>query len=91
MSEPLPAPRDLWLAISGTLGDLAREAEDFGMALCGDPEVATRYLVQLQQIDRIAQSLREVARVLAADDPRAAVNGICLGDLRSALERADAC
>jgi hypothetical protein len=77
-------------AIAGTLGALAGEAEDFGLTLCSDADIAARYLVQLQQIDRIAQSLRELARVLAADDPGEAVSGICLGDLRARLDKARA-
>ena len=59
--------------------------------LCSDDNVAGRYLVQLQQIDRLAQSLREIANVLAAEDPGAAVAAIRLGDLRLALEETDAC
>ncbi len=88
MSDPLASSSALPLAIAATLGDLAREAEDFGIVLCGDGEVATRYLVQLQQIDRLSQSLREMAEVLSASDPRAAVAGIRLGELRARLEHA---
>jgi purine-binding chemotaxis protein CheW len=44
----------------------------------------------LQQIDRLAQSLREMANVLAAEDPDSAVAAIRLGELRQMLERADA-
>lgn len=88
MSEALPHSTGLLLAIAATLGELAQEAEDFGLALCGDAEVATRYLVQLQKIDRIAQSLRELARVLSAENPPTAVAAICLGDLRAGLEQA---
>ena len=72
--------------IADQLSDLALEAEDFGLVLCSDAAVAGRYLVQLQQIDRLAQSLRELARVLSAHDPDAAVASICLGSLRADLE-----
>jgi ABC-type transporter Mla subunit MlaD len=84
------APHSLALlgGIATNLAGLAAESENFGMVLCSDAVVAGRYLVQLQQIDRLAQSLRELARVLAAGDPDAAVAGICLGELRSALEEA---
>jgi purine-binding chemotaxis protein CheW len=44
----------------------------------------------LQQPDRLAQSLREMANVLAAEDPDSAVAAIRLGELRQMLERADA-
>jgi hypothetical protein len=73
-------------AIATQLSDLALEAEDFGIVLCSDAAVAGRYLVQLQQIDRLSQSLRELARVLSANDPEAAVAAICLGNLRAELE-----
>ncbi len=69
---------------------LAQGSEDFGIVLCSDPGVAGRYLVQLQQIDRLAQSLREVAAVLCAENPAAAVAAIRLGELRETLGAADA-
>lgn len=75
-------------SIASRLADLAVEAEDFGLVLCSDAAVAGRYLVQLQQIDRLSQSLRELARVLSARDPADAVAGICLGHLRADLELA---
>jgi ABC-type transporter Mla subunit MlaD len=76
--------------IATRLDSFAEDAEQFGLVLCSDGDVAGRYLVQLQQIDRLAQSLREMARVLAARDPDAAVAAICLGELRGALERCEA-
>ena len=77
----------LLTGIAARLAALAEEAEQFGLVLCSDAEVAGRYLVQLQQIDRLSQSLREVATVLTASDPAAAVSGIRLGELRHALEQ----
>lgn len=77
-------------AIAERLGALAHDVEGMGLALCSDPDVAARHMGQLQAIDRIGQSLREIARVLASSDPEAAVNDICLGDLRAALEQAHA-
>ena len=88
MTRPVSSDLALLAAIAATLDDLAREAEDFGLTLCGDAAVATRYLVQLQQVDRIAQSLRELARVLPSPEPRAALENMCLGDLRNRLEQA---
>jgi len=81
-----PHSRALLAGIAARLALLSEEAERFGLVLCSDPEVAGRYLVQLQQIDRLAQSLRELAEVLAASDPVAAVANIRLGELRAALE-----
>jgi hypothetical protein len=100
MSRPQPAaartragaPHSpaLLAEIAARLGTFAEDAEAFGIVLCSDYDVATRYLVQLQQIDRLAQSLREMANVLAAEDPDAAVAAIRLGELRETLEQADA-
>ena len=56
----------IYPAIAASLGALARDTEGMGIALCSDPEVAARHMEQLQAIDRISQSLREVSRVLAA-------------------------
>ena len=80
----------LLAAIAALLAALAQGSEDFGIVLCSDPGVAGRYLVQLQQIDRLAQSLREIAEVLCAEDPAAAVAAIRLGELRETLGAVDA-
>lgn len=99
MSRPHPAPARtragaphspaLLAGIAAHLSAFAEDAEAFGIVLCSDYDVATRYLVQLQQIDRLAQSLREMANVLDAADPGAAVAAIRLGELREALQRTD--
>lgn len=80
----------LLAGIAAQLAGLAEESEQFGLVLCSDAAVAGRYLVQLQQIDKLAQSLREMATVLAAPEPETAVAGIRLGELRIALEEAGA-
>jgi hypothetical protein len=85
-SSDAPHSSALLEAIASQLSGLALEAEDFGLVLCSDATVAGRHLVQLQQIDRLSQSLREMARVLSANDPDAAVGAICLGELRAELE-----
>lgn len=83
--SPAPHSPTLLAGIAAQLAALAEESEEFGTVLCSDAAVAGRYLVQLQQIDKLAQSLREMAGVLAAPDPEAAVAGIRLGELRLAL------
>lgn len=85
-----PHSAALLAGIAGRLATFAEDAEAFGIVLCSDGDVAARYLVQLQQIDRLAQSLREMANVLAASDPDAAVAAIRLGELRHTLEQAGA-
>lgn len=88
MSHPSPPTPRLQHAIAGLLARLAAEAEEFGVVLCMDPDFAGRYLEQLQHIDRIAQSLRELAEILSASDPQAAVEVVRLGALRDVLETA---
>lgn len=90
LSSGAPHSSALLAGIADRLAALSEDAENFGMVLCSDSEVAGRYLVQLQQIDRLAQSLREIARVLASGDAESAVAGICLGELRGVLEQASA-
>jgi hypothetical protein len=74
--------------MAGILAQLAMEAEEFGVVLCMDPDFAGRYLQQLQNIDRIAQSLRELAGILSASNPQAAIEAVRLGALRAVLEKA---
>lgn len=85
-----PHSPSLLAGIASQLAALAEQSEQFGTVLCSDATVAGSYLVQLQQIDKLAQSLREMAGVLAAPDPAAAVAGIRLGELRVALGTGDA-
>jgi hypothetical protein len=80
----------LLAGIAVQLATFAEDAEAFGIVLCSDYDVATRYLVQLQQIDRLSQCLREMANVLLAEEPDTAVAAIRLGELRHTLERIDA-
>lgn len=95
-ADPAPAPpgaphsRALLSGIAARLATFAQDAEGFGLVLCSDADVAGRHLVALQQIDRLAQSLREMAMVLTAEDPDAAVAAIRLGELREALEQCHA-
>ena len=89
-SPDMPQPPALLKVIATTLAELAEGAEHFGVALCVDADVAARHLAELQQIDRLAQSSREMALVLAAADPAQAVADIRLGDLRQKLEQAHA-
>lgn len=89
-SASAPHSAALLDTIAGRLASFAEDAEAFGIVLCSDADVAGRHLVQLQQIDRLAQSLREMANVLGAQDPDAAVAAIRLGELRNLLVRAHA-
>lgn len=82
-----PHSRALLAGMAARLALFAEDAESFGLVLCSDADVAGRHLVALQQIDRLAQSLREMSVVLTAAQPDAAVAAIRLGELREALEQ----
>lgn len=57
LSRTPPSPA-LLAGNAAQLSELAGASEQFGLVLCNDVAVAGRYLVQLQQIDRVAQCLR---------------------------------
>lgn len=88
MTTACPPSPVLQQAIAGIMSRLASDAEGFGVVLCTDPAITTRYLEQLQQIDRHAQTLRELAEIMRAHQPETAIGAVRLGDLRSELERA---
>lgn len=98
MSDAAPAPaphepamtklsvsRGLMDATAQTLEALSREVETLGVDLCVDPDIAGRFLDQLQGIDRIAQSLDQLASVLRAPLPEAAIDQVRMGDLQARL------
>lgn len=88
MSAASPPSPALQRALAGIMSRLAEDAEGFGVVLCADPAITMRYLEQLQQIDRHAQTLRELADIMRAPQPDAAVGAVRLGELRGELERA---
>lgn len=85
-SPPDPRPsRALLNAVATRLQDVAREAEALGAQICDDAAVVERHGPSLQGIDRISQTLTQIADVLAAEDPAATVASLSLGDLRNGL------
>ncbi|MEM7689769.1 MAG: hypothetical protein AAF291_12175 [Pseudomonadota bacterium] len=88
MSEPLSISRGLMRGTAEALDGLSREVEGLGAALCADPGVADRFLDQLQGIDRIAQSLEQLACVLRATVPEEAIDEVRIGDLQAHLQSA---
>lgn len=88
MTIACPPSRGLQQAIAGIMSRLASDAEGFGVVLCSDPAITMRYFEQLQQIDRHAQTLRELAEIMRAHQPETAIGAVRLGDLRSELESA---
>lgn len=88
MSEPVCISRGLMHGTADALDGLSRDVEDLGAALCEDPVLVERYLDQLQGVDRIAQSLEQLARVLRAPVPEDAIAEVRVGDLQTRLRLA---
>lgn len=84
----LSVPRGLLDAAAGALDALSHEVEGMGVELCADPDIALRHLDQLQAIDRVAQSLAQLALVLRAPRPEAAIDNVRMGDLQARLREA---
>jgi hypothetical protein len=75
-------------AAAASLEKMAREVEEMGAELAGDPDIVGRHLGSLQSLDRWSQHLCQLASVIAADDPAAAVDEVTLGELRDLLRQA---
>ena len=87
MSAPFSISRGLANGAGDALEALSRDVEDLGAALCADPSIAERFLDQLQGIDRIAQTLAQLATVLRAPVPEEASNEVRVGDLQTRLRQ----
>lgn len=68
---------------------LSDELEQLGAALCADPDICARHIDMLQRIDRIAQTQRGLAAIIAAPEIGAAAEAASLDDLRIAIQRPD--
>ena len=88
MSEALSISRGLIKGTADALQELSLEVEGLGAALCADPGVAERFLDQLQGVDRIAQSLDQLAQVLRAPVPEDAIDTVRVGELQTQLRLA---
>ena len=90
MSAPPGLSRGLILGTAEALQSLALDAEKLGERLCSDPEIIERHLDGLQGIDRLSQSLGQLAAVLSADDPQQAVSQVGMADLQEHLQKSSA-
>ena len=88
MSEPISISRGLVNGAADALEALSHDVEGLGAALCEDPGVAERFLDQLQGVDRIAQSLEQLAHVLRSPVPEDAIQHVRVGDLQTHLRLA---
>ncbi|MBC2665601.1 hypothetical protein H7F51_08700 [Novosphingobium flavum] len=67
------------------LTELAAEIEALGARLCTDPAVIARHLTELQAIDQIAQKQQQLAALLLADCPHAAVDAMGMDAVRQRI------
>jgi len=81
-------PSGVIAATADTLETMSREIEQLGGDLCSSPALAEQFLDQLQAIDRFSQTLSQLAHVLRAPEPGAAINAVCMDELRAQLQRA---
>jgi hypothetical protein len=85
---PSPPSEDLLHVRLGEELDYVRRLLDImGDQLSGDPILLRRHSVALQPIDRMAQILGHVGRVIRSSDPNSAVADIGMSDLKARLTR----
>ncbi len=84
-------PSELLGNISGELIQLAEIVEGLGEALCGDEQVLSNHLSQLQSVDLVSQSLRCQAGLLASDNAIADIEKVSLQDLQDRLSKGLEC
>lgn len=80
-----PQSRQLCDGVADVLSELAMDAEQLGASLCADPQVTENHAVQLQSIDLFAQTLHQLAEVLASEQPVSAADNVRLEKLRARL------
>ncbi|MEP0191189.1 MAG: hypothetical protein ABJP70_11245 [Erythrobacter sp.] len=78
----------LYRAAGQELEDWANKVEDLGAALCVDAQVVSEHFEQLQGLDLLTQTLRELAKVITSTDPLAATHNVCVQELQQRLVQA---
>ncbi|MDE2621556.1 MAG: hypothetical protein KGL54_15470 [Sphingomonadales bacterium] len=63
------------------LGEISTQLEKLGEVLCHDAEFVSRHVQELQAIDLIAQKQRALAKVLGAECPVTALDGVGLEEI----------
>ena len=65
--NPLPGA-EIDALLADELTGISDRLEELGTRLCLQDEVVQRYFLELQEIDRLAQEQRQIARLLRAPD-----------------------
>lgn len=77
------------MGTADALEGLSHEVEALGAVLCADPDIAGRFIDQLQGVDRISQSLAQLANVLRAPKAEDAIADVRLDELQQHLRAAN--
>ena len=85
MTKTSQASLRLLGGVAEILEELASEVECLGESLCADPDVIVRHMDQLQGIDLIAQTARQLGMLVGSDNPTAALDDVRLEALRHRL------
>ena len=85
MTEPSQASSRLLGGVAEILEELAGEVECLGETLCADPDVIARHFGQLQGIDLIAQTARQLSMLVGSSNPATALGDVRLEALRRRL------
>ena len=85
MSQTSQASLRLLGGVAEILEELAGEVECLGESLCADPDVIVRHMDQLQGIDLIAQTARQLGMLVGSGNPTAALDDVRLEALRHRL------
>ena len=85
--RPAPSSNQLDHRIAEEMEFIVRQLEQLGASLSNDPILLRRHAAELQSIDLMKQSLRNLANVVAAEDKAFAADLITLTELKAKLQR----
>ena len=82
---PTGHSRPLLDGVAAVLVEIADDVENIGTTLCQDPAMLTQHFEQMQSVDVVAQTARQLAAVLKAECETVGLAGIQLDKLRQRL------
>lgn len=85
MNEALSSTSAVFEGAARELVDWSDKIEMLGATLCVDADIVAVHFEQLQGLDLLAQTLKELAKVIASPDPMDAAQKVCVHDLQQRL------
>lgn len=76
--------------VANVLLEMALDVENIGANLCRDPAVLAEHFDQMQSVDVLAQTMRQIADVLQAPCALKGVSAVQLEGLRERLRECEA-